>query len=388
MKNEKNNTIVGVLIGILLIISLVSVGYIIYDNNMKDEPVIDKDETNQNNEENVVNVVSTYSYKGKVKYTGICNVGESVDANVNLPKINSTKTNALKLNQQIIEDYKSFYNIHNKGTSYSDINISYTSSVANNEIIINVKGNANFPCGSGFVKDMSYKYDIQNDKIIEAKDITNYNNNESSSNNNNNNNESTTNNNVSLLVKKYNLRKVNDTNTKFTYCYEEIAKEDRCKLEYTVSLSLRGQKLVYSTPVVIKYYENEEYKSGINYNGETYEANGKNLFPGTPEKMLFVGSYGGAPIVSLHIIDANGDLYSLDTKNNVNNNSIINKKPNKLNYVKLTTSYKFVDFYEKEPEEGNGVPSYYVSTTNGKLFKIENIYNTYSKNIKLGSELK
>lgn len=176
---------------------------------------------------------------------------------------------------------------------------------------------------------------------------------------------------INALAKKYNLKKLERYYAKINYCYEK--REEKCNLRYYVPLVIEDGNLVLCDDVIIEpfddlsgQYDNEHY-----YSGEL-----KDIFPGTPKKLLFINKYLYGAATVLYIIDSNGDLYTLDTNTRGIESSYISKKPNELTFSKLNMeNNKFIDFYYKDDK-------YYISTTEGKIFELDNIYD-----VKLGKEL-
>lgn len=131
---------------------------------------------NNNNDSNVeqnnnVTVVSAHSFYEKVNVRKECNPG-NVDPsiNINLPKINSTKANALILNQRIMNDYDYYISLEKENKKSATAKVNYNFLIADNYIFIYVNGTGGFPCGSGFSNIKSYYYDYKNDVIMNSKE--------------------------------------------------------------------------------------------------------------------------------------------------------------------------------------------------------------------------
>lgn len=174
MKNVKSNTMIGVLIGILSIISLVSVGYIIYDKFIKEEEFIENGGNNQTNEGNENNNVVA-----DVKVVDGINYIDSYykQIKVTIPEINSNATNAKKLNKQMSEEilkdtYRCAATIETYG-EYDDFGskdyiIDYEYIIKNNIIVIyatNTYGDLRMGSGDGVYR-YNYFYDIEKDRIL------------------------------------------------------------------------------------------------------------------------------------------------------------------------------------------------------------------------------
>lgn len=155
-----------VLVGVLVAISLLLVGYIIYDKFI-------------NNHSNI-NVIDAYSYVGQVQFddSGVCKPLDvspenvKVNVNVKIPKINSTRPNAILLNQEILNDFNDYVNIDKRGSKFLNVVVSYETVVKGDYIDIIVKESSANPCGSGGYTEKKYTYDMKNDSIIVTNTVT------------------------------------------------------------------------------------------------------------------------------------------------------------------------------------------------------------------------
>ena len=168
----------NILLVVLTIILAGSVGvgsYFITKNLDSKEPNNDMTNNGQNSNNNIeqnnnVTVVSAYFFNGKVKYTGIqSDFGPTSDVSVNIPKIDSTKTNAVVLNQRIM-DYFNDYTMLENGTRLSNVKIEYKYLIKDNYIYIYITGDVTNPGASGASYYKCYYYDAKNDVIMSSKE--------------------------------------------------------------------------------------------------------------------------------------------------------------------------------------------------------------------------
>lgn len=166
-KNNKGNLKIILLVA-FIVVALVISGFIVYDKFIKeDAPVVNNGVENQPIDgEKEVTVVSAYKFDGKAKYTGTCSDFGAVNMNVNIPKIDSNKANAVALNNKIMKDYGRFANLE-KGTVYRNVVVNYTESIKDGIMTIVISANGEFPCGSGVQEKRTYSYDITKDTILD-----------------------------------------------------------------------------------------------------------------------------------------------------------------------------------------------------------------------------
>lgn len=176
MENSKSkgSLITGILIGVLLVISLVSTGYIVYDKFIKEEEVIENNNGNNNdsntNEEEIV--VDYVNIKKQVKYVGRCLVdAKTIEIDVKLPMLNIKSANADKLNKMIQNDFNDIVLEANKDETTIAILNAYYDYVIKEDVVYFFVDGANFiGCASGASRDKNYFYDIKNDKILNMEE--------------------------------------------------------------------------------------------------------------------------------------------------------------------------------------------------------------------------
>ena len=171
MENNKKFLTIIVILSVLLVGSL---GYITYDklSNKKDNTNEVKNDNKDNNTKELT-VSNVYNYHGIMEST--CpqpeedikegkKIYNSVD--ITLPKIDSDKPNAKKLNEKILDDYKDIIEIskQQKGKPYIDIYYKYD--IKNDYLYILIYKEIGSYCSSGGDKVANYFYDIKNDKIL------------------------------------------------------------------------------------------------------------------------------------------------------------------------------------------------------------------------------
>ena len=127
MKKMKN-----ILLVVLTIILAAAVGvgsYFITKNLDSNEPNNDitNNEQNNNNVEqnNDVTVVSAHSFYKKVNVKKECTRDPDPSINIKLPKINSTKANALILNQRIMNDYDYYISLEKENKKSATAKVNY-----------------------------------------------------------------------------------------------------------------------------------------------------------------------------------------------------------------------------------------------------------------------
>ena len=161
---------------IMAIIILGLGGYIAYDKLYTKE--LKPEETKEEKKEEIkeveenVDVQDGYVYnEKKVKDGDGCSNYKEFELNyeVAIPKINSSKTNAIKLNEVIMKKYKDKLNIFLNGTM-GGYNVSYKYIVKDNVIYINVNESSAGRCSSGLGHTTTYYYDIKNDKILNSEE--------------------------------------------------------------------------------------------------------------------------------------------------------------------------------------------------------------------------
>lgn len=168
---------------------------------------------------------------------------------------------------------------------------------------------------------------------------------------------------INSIAKKHGLTKIERYYADLYYCYEFDDTKDWCKLSYEFPLIIADGKLINAGVIDTKYVdENEDFQAKTEYLD-------LDLLKTKAEKLLFFKSYKGGMIVTLYVIDSNGDLYRLKTDTVGIESTRLHAKPNELKFEKVDLgNHKIVDFYSKKGED-----SYYLSTTEGKILKLNNI---------------
>lgn len=242
--------------------------------------------------------------------------------------------------------------------------------------------------GTGF----GVYYVLENNKGNNSNN-NNVNNNDNNSNNNGNNgsdktvdnNNTNTNNNsnsnsncntecdcedkvakkIDSLVSKYNLTKIERYSAYLNYSYPKD-NDSRIRYQFTLTIEdgkltlLRGTSIVADNAGDIFYEPDPDFSK---------------IFTKTPKKMLYIGSYLYGAATTLYIIDSDGDLYTLNTDVRGLESSRISKKPSELTFSKVDMkNNKLIDFYTSK----NDKSKYYVSTTEGKILKLNDIYEIKS----------
>lgn len=141
-------------------------------NNEQNDNNVEQNNNNNNNIEqnNSVSVVSAHSFYKKVNVKKECTRNPDPKLNIKLPKINSTKANALILNQRIMNDYDYYISLEKENQKSATAEVNYNFLITGNYIFIYVNGTGGIPCGSGFSDIKSYYYDMKNDVIMNSKE--------------------------------------------------------------------------------------------------------------------------------------------------------------------------------------------------------------------------
>ena len=168
MENNKKFLTIIVILSVLLVGSL---GYITYDklSNKKDNTNEVKNDNKDNNTKELT-VSNAYNYHDYKEAENPCGTMTSGSIDIILPKINSDKPNAKKLNEKILKDFDEYIEISKKEKTNTFVNIYYNYLIKDNYLYINVRGGGHTLCASGSVIRYNYYYDIKNDKILKSKE--------------------------------------------------------------------------------------------------------------------------------------------------------------------------------------------------------------------------
>lgn len=170
---------------------------------------------------------------------------------------------------------------------------------------------------------------------------------------------------IDSLVSKYNLTKIERYSAYLNYSYPKD-NDSRIRYQFTLTIEdgklalLRGTSIVADNAGDISYEPDPDFSK---------------IFTKTPKKMLYIGSYLYGAATTLYIIDSDGDLYTLNTDVRGLESSRISKKPSELTFSRVDMkNNKLIDFYISK----NDKSKYYVSTTEGKILELNDIYEIKS----------
>ena len=172
---------------------------------------------------------------------------------------------------------------------------------------------------------------------------------------------------IDSLASKNNLKKLERYAADILYTYDI-----NTKTQYKFTLAIEDGKLSLLNDTSVEATEAGDY---LGYDENLSKTNMEKIFKTTPKKLLYIDRYSFGHAVVLYVIDENGDLYTLNTDTRGIESGIIKKKPNELTFSKVDMkNNKLIDFYTSK----NGDKKYYVSTTEGKILELNDIYEIKS----------
>lgn len=178
MKKKKDIKIIISLIIILFSFLLISIILVKNKERKEKEDIITTSSPDSQYVKEALHIIK------KGKYTGYCSLGAThyLSFNLKLPELTIAKSQAKKLNELILSDYKTILDLSseknldindNKFSATLKINSFYKYLIKEDIIYFYIVVNYIFPRVMNYSKVNNYYYDLKNNQILNFKDVIN-----------------------------------------------------------------------------------------------------------------------------------------------------------------------------------------------------------------------